>query len=198
MRSMARSSAMAVPVCLLSRLPALKTLDIETFDRTDDDEWAGSGPPGDPFMASLNQLILLACDSPAFQTIETAKVLVPVPYDEPENGFDFYVYAETVLPLFYLPRIRNVELHRVDGRREEAAFLARPGRSLRDGSHGIGTEQVPDLRRKRRPDDPSLPGTFGGATSGTIWTGIIANRLPRGGGRSRPRSSSILRAGRGV
>ncbi|KAK2047140.1 hypothetical protein LZ31DRAFT_551686 [Colletotrichum somersetense] len=99
---------------LLSRLPALKTLDIETFDRTDDDEWTGSRPSGDPFMASLSQLILSARGSSAFQTIETAKVLVPVPNDEFADEFDFYVYLDTVLPLFYLPRIQTVELHRVD------------------------------------------------------------------------------------
>ncbi|KAK2024501.1 hypothetical protein LX32DRAFT_697132 [Colletotrichum zoysiae] len=107
---------------LLSRLPALKTLDIETFDRTDDDEWTGSRPPGDPFMASLNQLILSARGGPAFQAIETAKVLVPVPDDEPENEFDFYVYAGTVLPLFHLPRIRTVELHRVDDGRKPLSW----------------------------------------------------------------------------
>ncbi|KAK2054719.1 hypothetical protein LY76DRAFT_215807 [Colletotrichum caudatum] len=107
---------------LLSRLPALKTVDIETFDRTDDDEWTGSCPPGDPFMASLNQQILSARGSPAFQTIETAKVLVPVPDDEPENEFDFYVYVETVLPLFYLPRVRTVELHRVDDGRKPLSW----------------------------------------------------------------------------
>ncbi|KAK1974465.1 hypothetical protein LZ30DRAFT_740431 [Colletotrichum cereale] len=107
---------------LLSRLPALKTLDIETFDRTEDDEWTGSRPPGDPFMASLNQLILLARGSSAFQNIETAKVRVPVPDNEPENEFDFYVYVETVLPLFYLPRIRTVELHRVDDGRKPLSW----------------------------------------------------------------------------
>ncbi|KAK2009875.1 hypothetical protein LZ32DRAFT_620279 [Colletotrichum eremochloae] len=109
---------------LLSRLLVLETLDIETFDRTGDDEWTRTRPPGDPFMAVLNQLILSARgrSSSAFQNIETAKVLVPVPDDDLAYEFDFYIYVDTVLPLFYLPRIQTVELHRVDDGRKPLSW----------------------------------------------------------------------------
>ncbi|GKT61598.1 F-box domain protein [Colletotrichum tofieldiae] len=107
---------------LLSRLPALKTLDVETFDRTADDEWTKSRPPGDPFMTTLNQLIISAQGNSTFQNIETVKLLVPVPDEELVNEFNFYLYADTVLPLFYLPRIQTLELHRVDDGRKPLSW----------------------------------------------------------------------------
>ncbi|KXH28782.1 hypothetical protein CNYM01_10605 [Colletotrichum nymphaeae SA-01] len=100
---------------LLSRLPALKTLEVQTYDRNDHDEWTQSRPPGDHFLTLLSQLV--ASNSVAgssFSNVETIKVLVPTPDGDSANEFNFYVYAENILPFYYLPQIRTLELHRVE------------------------------------------------------------------------------------
>ncbi|KAK1948891.1 hypothetical protein LY78DRAFT_664658 [Colletotrichum sublineola] len=98
---------------LLSRLPSLDTLEIQTFDRTDDDEWTRSRPPGDPVVLLLGQLIL-SDSSASFPNVTVVKVLAPSLEEDPDGEFKYYVYADTVLSFFYLPRIRTLELHRVE------------------------------------------------------------------------------------
>ncbi|KAJ0327250.1 hypothetical protein COL5a_006041 [Colletotrichum fioriniae] len=100
---------------LLSRLPALKTLEVQTYDRNDHHEWTQSRPPGDEFLTVLSQLVAAGTVAgSSFSNLETIKVLVPTPNGESANEFNFYVYAENVLPFFYLPQIRTLELHRVE------------------------------------------------------------------------------------
>ncbi|KAI3556973.1 hypothetical protein CABS01_09920 [Colletotrichum abscissum] len=100
---------------LLSRPPALKTLEVQTYDRNDHDEWTQSRPSGDEFLTLFSQLV--ASNSVAgssFSNVESVKVLVPTPDEDSANEFNFYVYAENILPFFYLPQIRTLELHRVE------------------------------------------------------------------------------------
>ncbi|KXH45126.1 hypothetical protein CSIM01_01255 [Colletotrichum simmondsii] len=100
---------------LLSRLPALKKLEVQTYDRNDHDEWTQTRPPGDEFLTLLSHLV--ASNSVAgssFSNVETIKVLVPTPDGDSANEFNFYVYAENILPLFYLPQIRTLEVHRLE------------------------------------------------------------------------------------
>ncbi|KAI3543752.1 hypothetical protein CSPX01_06075 [Colletotrichum filicis] len=100
---------------LLSRPPALKTLEVQTYDRNDHDEWTHSRPSGDEFLTLFSQLV--ASNSVAgssFSNVESVKVLVPTPDGDSANEFNFYVYAENILPFFYLPQIRTLELHRVE------------------------------------------------------------------------------------
>ncbi|KAK1708413.1 uncharacterized protein BDZ83DRAFT_642147 [Colletotrichum acutatum] len=100
---------------LLSRLPALKTLEVQTYDRNDHDEWTQSRPPGDEFLTLLSQLVASgAAAGSSFSNVETIKVLVPTPNGDSANEFNFYVYAENILPFFYLPQIRTLELHRAE------------------------------------------------------------------------------------
>lgn len=109
-----QSPTLAV-LAILSRLSNLKTLEVETFDRTADDEEAQARPPGDPFMACL--LRHLTSSSPPGnmgRMLDTARILVPRPEDDPEDEMDYYVYPSSLLPLFNLPRIQRIEAHRVD------------------------------------------------------------------------------------
>ncbi|UQC76615.1 uncharacterized protein CLUP02_18128 [Colletotrichum lupini] len=100
---------------LLSRLPALKTLEVQTYDRNDHNEWTQSRPPGDDFLTLLSHLAALsAVAGSSFNNVESIKVLVPTPDGDSANEFNSYVYAENMLPFFYLPQIRTLELHRVE------------------------------------------------------------------------------------
>ncbi|TDZ31725.1 hypothetical protein C8035_v001282 [Colletotrichum spinosum] len=110
------AGAVAALAVLLSRLPALETLEIRTFDRAedeDDDEQTASLALADPVISLLCRQMLSA-GSTAFAHVRTARVVVPYPHEHPAAEFDFYVGADTVLPLFYLPRIGTLELHRVE------------------------------------------------------------------------------------
>ncbi|KAF4417410.1 hypothetical protein CFRS1_v015951 [Colletotrichum fructicola] len=106
---------------LLSRLPALETLEIRTFDRAEDeedDEQPGSPAPGDPVISLLCRQMLSA-EATAFAHVRTARIFVPNPDDDPAAEFGFYISMDTILPLFCLPRVQALELHRVeDGGRQ--------------------------------------------------------------------------------
>lgn len=98
---------------VLSRLSEIKTLEVHTFDRTAEDEEDQLHPAGDPFMKRL--LHLISSSVLGFgRTLETAKIQVPRPEDDPEDEMDYYVYPSSILPLFSLPSIRRIEVHRVD------------------------------------------------------------------------------------
>ncbi|KAK1640762.1 hypothetical protein BDP81DRAFT_420661 [Colletotrichum phormii] len=100
---------------LLSRLPALKTIDLQAYDRNDHDEWTQSRPLGDEFLTLLSQLVSSnIATSSFFNNVETIKVLVPTPDGDSANEFNHYVYVENILPFFHLPQIQNLELHRVE------------------------------------------------------------------------------------
>ncbi|KAF4478405.1 hypothetical protein CGGC5_v013053 [Colletotrichum fructicola Nara gc5] len=109
------AGAVAALAVLLSRLPALETLEIRTFDRAEDeedDEQTASLALGDPVISLLCREMLSAATM-AFAHVRTARVVVPYPDDDPAAEFGFYVSADTVLPLFYLPQVRTLEMHRV-------------------------------------------------------------------------------------
>lgn len=106
-------SATHAVVAVLSRLSDLKTLEVHTFDRTTEDEEDQLHPAGDPFMAHL--LHLTSLSPPGFgRALETARILVSRPEDDPEDEMDYYVYPSSLLPLFGLPSVRRIEAHRVD------------------------------------------------------------------------------------
>ncbi|KAF4860599.1 hypothetical protein CGCSCA1_v015064 [Colletotrichum siamense] len=110
------AGAVAALAVLLSRLPALETLEIRTFDRVEDeedDEQTASLALGDPVISLLSREMLSA-GTMAFAHVRTARVVVPYPDDDPAAEFGFYVSADTVLPLFYLPQVRTLEMHRVE------------------------------------------------------------------------------------
>ncbi|KAF4473869.1 hypothetical protein CGGC5_v017241 [Colletotrichum fructicola Nara gc5] len=110
------AGAVTALAVLLSRLPALETLEIRTFDRVEDeedDEQTSSLELGDPVISLLCQQMLSA-GTEAFAHVRTARVVVPYPDEDPAAEFGFYVSADTVLPLFYLPQVRTLELHRVE------------------------------------------------------------------------------------
>ncbi|KAL1852538.1 hypothetical protein Daus18300_012136 [Diaporthe australafricana] len=106
-------SATSAVVAVLSRLSDLRTLEVYTFDQTAEDEEDQLHPAGHPFMARLLQL---TSSSPhGFgRMLETAKILVPRPEDDPEDEMDYYVYPSSLLPLLGLPSIQRIEAHRVD------------------------------------------------------------------------------------
>ncbi|KAJ0302665.1 hypothetical protein COL26b_013267 [Colletotrichum chrysophilum] len=110
------AGAVAAFAVLLSRLPALETLEIRTFDRAEDeedDEQTASIALGDPVISLLCRQMLSAGNA-AFAHVKTARIVVPYPDEDPAAEFGFYVSADTVLPLFYLPQVRNLEMHRVE------------------------------------------------------------------------------------
>ncbi|KAG8169620.1 hypothetical protein KVR01_000365 [Diaporthe batatas] len=114
-------------IAVLSRLSGLKTLDVQTFDRTAEDEDAQPGPEGDQFTARLLQHLAGPASAPGGpgHALETARVLVPRPEDDPEDEMDYYVCPSSLAPLFSLPRIRRIEAHRVDdGGKPLAAAVA--------------------------------------------------------------------------
>jgi hypothetical protein len=132
-------TAAGVIITLLSRLQNIKTLEIQTFDRTAEDEDAQRHPAGDLFTARLLQHLASPSPSPnprgaqQLRLIESATISVPRPEDDPEDEMDYYVYPSSVLPLFSLPRIRRIEAHRVDdgGETTIPAVIA-PCHSLRE------------------------------------------------------------------
>lgn len=98
---------------VLSRLSDVKTLEVHTFDRTAEDEEGQLHPAGDPFMERL--LHLISSSPLGFgRALETARIQVPRPEDDPEDEMDYYVYPSSLLPLFSLPSIQRIEAHRVD------------------------------------------------------------------------------------
>ncbi|KAG6355299.1 hypothetical protein INS49_003260 [Diaporthe citri] len=108
-------------VAVLSRLSDLKTLEVHTFDRTAGDE--------------EDQL------HPGFGgALETARILVPRPEDDPEDEMDYYVYPSSLLPLFGLPRVRRIEAHRVDD----------GGASIPAATLGVTCPTLRELRLFRR------------------------------------------------
>lgn len=107
-------SVTSAVVAVLSRLSDLKTLEVHTFDRTLEDEDHQLHPPGDPFMARLLQHLISPSPLGFGRVLETARILVPRPEDDPEDEMDYYVYPSSLLPLFGLPSIRHIEAHRVD------------------------------------------------------------------------------------
>ncbi|KKY38525.1 putative f-box domain cyclin-like protein [Diaporthe ampelina] len=112
-------------VAVLSRLSGLKTLEVHTFDRTAEDEEAQLRPAGDPFTACL--LHLISSPPPGFgRALETARILVPRPDDDPADEMDYYVYPSSLVPLFGLPGVRRIEAHRVDDGGARPAPAATP------------------------------------------------------------------------
>ncbi|KAF5483059.1 hypothetical protein CGCA056_v015166 [Colletotrichum aenigma] len=112
-------------------------LEIRTFDRVedeeDDEQTAFSSTrrprhlpplPGDAFRAGTM----------AFAHVRTARVVVPYPDDDPAAEFGFYVSADTVLPLFYLPQVRTLEMHRVEDGGRLVSWPAGAGPRLRDAA----------------------------------------------------------------
>lgn len=108
-------SATRAVVAILSRLSDLKTLEVETFDRTVDDEETQTRPQGDQFIPCLLQHLTSSSSSGSLgRVLEAARILVPRPEDDLEDEMDYYVYPSTLLPLFSLPSIQRIEAHRVD------------------------------------------------------------------------------------
>lgn len=107
-------SATSAVVAVLSRLSDLKTLEVHTFDRTAEDEEHQQHPAGDLFTARLLQHLISPSPLGFGRTLETARILVPRPEDGPEDEMDYYVYPSSLLPLFGLPSVRQIEAHRVD------------------------------------------------------------------------------------
>lgn len=117
-------SVTSAVVAVLSRLSNLKTLEVQTFDRTAEDEQDQLHPAGDPFMAHL--LVWISSSPLGFGgALETARILVPRPEDDLEDEMDYYVYPSSLLPLFGLPSVRCIEAHRVDDGGEPV--MATPG-----------------------------------------------------------------------
>lgn len=111
----ASPSATLAAVAILSRLSDLKTLEVQTFDRTADDEEAQLRPAGDPFTAGpLRYLISSSRPEKTGRALEEVRILVPRPEDDPEDEMDYDVYPSSLLPLFSLPSIQRVEAHRVN------------------------------------------------------------------------------------
>lgn len=110
-------SVTSAVVAVLSHLSDLKTLEVQTFDRTAEDQEDQLHPAGDPFTACVLQLI---SSSPLGfgRGLETARILVPRPEGDLEDEMDYYVYPSSLLPLFGLPSVRRIEAHRVDDRGE--------------------------------------------------------------------------------
>lgn len=119
---------------LLSRLSNLKTLEIQTFDRTAEDEDTQHHPSGNQFTARLLQHLTSSSsisDSPG-NALETAKILVPRPEDDPEDEMDYYVYPTSLVPLFSLPNIQRIEAHRVDDGGKPLAPTVTTSQTLRE------------------------------------------------------------------
>lgn len=107
------TSVTGAVVAVLSRLSDLRTLEVHTFDRTAEDEEVQLQPADEPFMARL--LHLISSSPLGFgRVLETARILVPHPEDDPADEMDYYVYPSSLLPLFGLPSVRRIEAHRVD------------------------------------------------------------------------------------
>lgn len=124
-----RPSVSTAIIAVLFHLPNIKTLEVQTFDRTDEDEEAQLHPSGDPFMARLLQH-LTSTSSPQGtfgRALETARILVPRPDDDPEDEMDYYVYPSSLLPLFSLANIQRIEAHRVDDSGEPLVPVTTPG-----------------------------------------------------------------------
>lgn len=108
-------SGTSAVVAILSRLSDLKTLEVQTFDRTADGEEAQLQPAGDPFTACLLRRLVSSWPPGTMgRVLETARVLVPRPEDDPEDEMDYYIYPSSLLPLFSLPSIQRIEAHRVN------------------------------------------------------------------------------------
>lgn len=121
-------------IAVVSRLSSLKTLEVQTFDRTAEDEDAESHPPGDQFTASLLQHLTSSpsATNNAGRTLETARILVPRPEDDPEDEMDYYVSPLSLIPLFNLPRIQRIEAHRVDDGGKPLAPTIATSQTLRE------------------------------------------------------------------
>ena len=110
------SSVTAAVIAVLSHIPDLKTLEVQTFDRTAEDEEAQLHPAGDTFTAQLLQHLTSSSSPPGNfgRVLETARISVPRPDDDPEDDMDYYVYPTSLVPLFSLPNIQRIKAHRVD------------------------------------------------------------------------------------
>ncbi|POS70387.1 hypothetical protein DHEL01_v211217 [Diaporthe helianthi] len=114
--------ASSLLIAVLSELANLKTLEVQTFDRTAEDEEAQLHPAGDQVTARLLQHLTTCSTSTApggaGHALETARILVPRPEDDPEDEMDYYVYPTSLTPLFSLPNIQRIEAHRIDDGRK--------------------------------------------------------------------------------